>query len=560
MTVGAAAAYSEGMHRMPTLEPPMPPATRRLLSLALSVAAGLLAAALLLAALARPALAAPAAQTYDFPGACGATLQSCLNAASPGDTIRVLPGIYTASLTLNKAVSLTGVSSATTILRADVFQRVLTVTGAAVNPSVVISGLTFSGGQLLSGCPAACRGAGVLVTGTAQPLFVNVTISGNVSFGLGGGLHAYIGSPLVMAHSLVRGNLASLDGGGAFVWGAASLTGVRFEANQCTQTGCDGGGVRAFTLALTDTQFINNAASRGGGAYSESNATLTGGLFQSNQSNTSAGGGLLTPSALTLTGTQFISNLAGTSGGGAFADSASLTGGLFQGNTAGEDGGGLYTRWETMLIGTTFLSNSAGSDGGGASAWLASLTGVVFQGNTAERGGGVALPIGSQVVNNLFANNQATANEGAAIFIGSGTISLLHNTIANVQPDSGSAIYVDKGNVTALNNLITLAAVGLENGDGTLVENANLFDSVTLPYVGDVTSGGSSLLNGQAAFVNAPGGDFRLTENSDAIDAGFNAGVSVDAFGGPRPLGAGFDIGFHEFGQGWRLYLPLVTR
>jgi nitrous oxidase accessory protein NosD len=107
---------------------------------------------------------APARPAYagTFP-ACGATIQACIDAAQAGDTIFIPAGDYTESLTLNKAVSLTGQLSGTTFLHALPNTRVLTVTGAAVNSSVVISGLTFTGGNVTgSACPASC-GGGVLI-------------------------------------------------------------------------------------------------------------------------------------------------------------------------------------------------------------------------------------------------------------------------------------------------------------------------------------------------------------------------------------------------------------
>jgi hypothetical protein len=102
-----------------------------------------------------PITRGPARQAYagTFP-ACGATIQACIDAAQGGDTIFIPAGDYTESLTLSKAVSLTGELSSTTILHALPNTRVLTVTGAAADSSTLISGLTFAGGQALGGiCP-----------------------------------------------------------------------------------------------------------------------------------------------------------------------------------------------------------------------------------------------------------------------------------------------------------------------------------------------------------------------------------------------------------------------
>jgi len=48
--------------------------------------------------------------------------------------------------------------------------------------------------------------------------------------------------------------------------------------------------------------------------------------------------------------------------------------------------------------------------------------------------------------------------------------------------------------------------------------------------------------------------DFALRPDSPAIDAGTPAGVHLDYFGNPRPLGPRYDIGAHEWSkntEGW---------
>src|SRR5438552_1084362 len=160
-----------------------------------SLGSALLLATLMLALLAlatRQAVAAalPAPAAVTFPGACGATLQACINSTAAGGTINISPGTYITSVTLSKAVSLTGVNSATTILRAWPNQRVLTVTGASIGSATIISGLTFADGHVVgAGCPAACGGA-ILITGSARPLLQNLVISNSISQKEGGGLYA----------------------------------------------------------------------------------------------------------------------------------------------------------------------------------------------------------------------------------------------------------------------------------------------------------------------------------------------------------------------------------
>ena len=113
---------------------------------------------------------------------CVGSIQVCIDAAADGDTIVIPAGTYTESLTLSKAVSLTGENRDTTIIHAVTGQRVLTVTGATISNSVVISGLTFTGGNL-SGpeyCPKQC-GGGVFVTDTAYLTIQNVLFSNNAA-------------------------------------------------------------------------------------------------------------------------------------------------------------------------------------------------------------------------------------------------------------------------------------------------------------------------------------------------------------------------------------------
>jgi predicted outer membrane repeat protein len=238
-----------------------------------------------------------------------------------------------------------------------------------------------------------------------------------------------------------------------------------------------------------------------------------------------------------MTGTQFISNSAGSRGGGAFASSALLNGGSFQNDTCwtgGCRGGGLMVVNTVDLTATQFISNSSAGNGGG-----------VHAGN-------------GRLVNALFARNSAAAN-GAAIFLdGVGVSTILHNTIAGPTLTSAGAIHVTAGTVGITNTLVASHSVGIVQTAGTVTEDYNLFFNTPAATLGGVTSGGHSF-SGNPAFAGPVLDDYHLGAGSAAIDQGVNAGVASDVDGEPRPLYAGFVIGFDEFALRV-LYLPLLRR
>lgn len=301
----------------------------------------------------RPAQAAPLSRRLETNILVTTTIQAAINAAAAGDTVIIPAGIYTESLTLSKAVSLTGVSSATTIIQALANQRVLTVTGAVISNSVVISGLTLTGGRASPGW-----GGGILVTNNARPLLQSLIVTNNQA-GYGGGVFMDFNIPVTLVEVIVISNSATTDGGGLFGGGPVTLTHSRFERNRAISGG--GGGLVAAGVTLTDSEFINNsAAGLGGGAASIGSTIVTGGRFEGNVGN--SGGGLYVNFSLVLTGTQFLRNQA-NNGGGLFDGGTSndrLLNALFAGNTVTNTGAALYlgSSGSTALLHTTIADTS----------------------------------------------------------------------------------------------------------------------------------------------------------------------------------------------------------
>ena len=394
----------------------------------------------------------------------------------------------------------------------------LTVAGAAVNSSVVISGLTFAGGQAVgAGCPAGCGGA-ILITGTASPRLANLLLRDNTAGNQGGGLYAFNPSALVLAGVVLSNNVSLSHGGGASVLGDLGLQASTFVNNSCTALVCQGGGLQVTgNLQASASRFLSNtSAVQAGGVYVFGSMTLAGDLFQNNQCTEFGciAGGAIALDAAVVTGTQFISNTS-LGNGGALVGSGPLT-----------------------------------------------VTNSIFYDNHALNGGGLYISsLQARLVNVLLGDNHADL-DGQEIKFDSaaGHLTVLHATLGGIAPGDGAAIYVAAGQAGITDTLISTATIGIERAGGTVYEDYNLFAGVGAPLTGTVVSGGHSF-TGTAGFVNAAADNYHLALSSSAIDRGINAGVSFDIDGDHRPAGPRFDIGFDEYlAPIFKLYLPLVRR
>ncbi|CAG1006663.1 hypothetical protein ANAEL_03444 [Anaerolineales bacterium] len=509
-----------------------------------------------------------------------ATVQHAIDVANDGEQVLIASGLYTQSATLYKPVSLTGVSSDTTILHAAAGQRVLTVTGATISNSVVISGLTFTGGNLSgeSYCPEHC-GGGVLVTDFAQATIQNVIFSNNAASGAGGGLYdGYYDTAVILLASQFMSNTAGDYGGGAASDGSITLIGGQFISN--TSQG-DGGGLGTnfyhAPVLITGTHFVNNATNglygSGGGVTVFGTVIITGGYFEGNVSHGLHAGGLWA-NELIITNTDFVSNtLVGSYwGGGVSASIATIFGGRFELNSSGHNGGGLSADFAS-ISGTQFISNTSNAldgDGGGGGAFVvfqSEIRNARFEGNRCIAagctGGGMLLWGQSRVANTLLSNNTANGS-GAAIATDAFNYhpayrhELQHLTIASSTSITQPAIAVLSGTLHLTNTVIASHAIAISNTGGIVYEDYNLFFNSLTNTIG-VTSGGHSLI-GDPQFVDPLHGDYHLRLGSAAIDHGTDAGVYTDLDGNPRPIGPGFDIGAYEYATTFYTYLPLVFK
>lgn len=224
------------------------------------------------------------------PGCDFAALQDAIDAATPGDTIKVAAGTYTQLNTrggmtqtvyLSKTVTLRGGYTAPVfaeppdpaarpaVLDAGGQGRVVSIVGS-VQPT--LEGFHLRGGT-------ADRGGGVYLDGSDATLRTN-TITGN-SAEWGGGV--WLGDSRATLDENTVADNSALYGGGLVLWSSdATLTGNRIASN----VGSAGGGVflSGSEAVLEANTIRSNTAGYGGGlVLTESDARLVNNIVADNQ-------------------------------------------------------------------------------------------------------------------------------------------------------------------------------------------------------------------------------------------------------------------------------------
>jgi hypothetical protein len=478
------------------------------------------------------ALAAPAKPTGTIIVNPGDSIQAVIDSATPGDTILINAGTYTESLTLSKAVSLTGVSSATVVIRSPGGGHVIVVSGSDVNQTVVISGLMVTGGN-------AYYGGGMYVTDNAQPLIQNVIFTGNSagSDGMGGGGGMVSDSPLTLIGVNFVDNTADSGGGlylignvtviltnchfinnfgggiasevdvipawnnrvflfntdfisnstytgyypaGVSISGEAFVTGGRFENNI-------GGGLRANRATVVETQFISNSA-RIGGALMVGDASVTSSYFERNRAS-GEGGAIRAYRSLLLTDTTMISNTGVDYGGAVYVEQivgvASVSGGRFINNrvTSGNLyglGGGLFSFYDISVTATDFISNTALRGGGLYARGAAVVANSRFQHNRSTStlfsgGGGMSTGGALVLMGTEFTSNSAVHDGGGLYYYGGGDTRIVNASFAdNTTTSDGAALflYSTGGHVDLLH--VTIADDGLNPKQAIFAQNGSV--------------------------------------------------------------------------------------
>jgi hypothetical protein len=277
------------------------------------------------------------------------TIQSAVDAAQPGDVIKVAAGVYTESKTVSgfpynlyitKTVHLYGgytcddwttqnyTAHIVTIRPSTSDFSVVAMIGQSTSLTPTLDGFTVSGGG------GGNHGGGLRLQDSDAWVRHNV-ITGNVGFLLGGGIWAQRGAPYI-ENNRIENNRVTPSGG-------ASGGGIELESTQATVVG----NIIANNVVSSSTGYGGGIAIEGGGPV-----TLDGNTIAANAAANQAGG-----------------TMNYGYGGGVSARYApvTLSNNVIQSNTASSlalgFGGGVYVFNSVAftLAGNTVMSNTAGS-------------------------------------------------------------------------------------------------------------------------------------------------------------------------------------------------------
>jgi len=452
---------------------------------------------------------------------CLRTIKAALDAAHDGDTIHVGPGTFAGGFTIAKSVRLLGSGARSTVIRGGGTVVTIGTYGATVEPTVLISGVTITGGiSRSSPLSVAWTGKeGVIALGGGVEIPSNADFSG--------------GATVTIADSVIRGNrvapanavpsggaacpdgpcpLALAAGGGIDNWGTLTLANTTVADNKVgTASGlsalasdADAGGIVSWqgSLVLDESTVSGNQAS----------ATAPNGRFAE------AGGVFALGGGLTMTHSAVIDNHASLEASlPDSVDMAAIGGGM-------HIAGGVST---ATISGTTISGNSI------------SMTNTTGYSNAFS--GGLHSDIETELRGDLIADNDviSTTLAGSTSFaVGdSGAGEILSGALADTRFSGNSVTVRSSGvfagaiagaivfrgalrNVVITDNNVVVSAPngGVFAAGGGLVEDwggVNLTDSSVNRNSVEATGLAGSALGGgifDAAIENGPpGGPLSLT-------------------------------------------------
>ena len=387
-------------------------------------------------------------------GCTYSTIQSAIDAAQTGDSIKIATGTYTENLLIDppvaaKNLTLLGSGTHQTIIDGSQGECVMQIDKGY---TVSISGLTITNGK----CPPA---GGILTDGTLT--LTNVTVSHNEGEEGGGGIANDVDGTLTLINSTLNDNTAlsqtSGMGGGLVNFGTASLIDTIVSRNIAPAQG--GGIENQGRMQIINSSIANNTSNLLGGGIDNRNSSLGTGpatvtITNSSLSNNTAftGGGFFNSDGIIkVTATTIRNNSAGEGGGleNSFKGTTTLTNSPVSDNIASTDAGGISNDRGILTLNHSPVTNNkaistTGAKGGGLGIFGGTVqlnhspvTHNAASGPIGGLGGGIVITDGGSLT---LKRSRVTANDastvGGGIYIFTGSASLQNSPVRRNQPDN----------------------------------------------------------------------------------------------------------------------------
>jgi uncharacterized repeat protein (TIGR01451 family) len=486
------------------------------------------------------ALANPAGTTCASTDGGGCTLRAAVQAADNAggaSTITVPGGDFKLTIAATAGGGADDPSTGDLDVRTGV---ALTIAGSGASSTIIDATHTDRAFAVHTGASLAI--AGVTIENGSQP--DSAPSSDSVSAGYGG---AFYNDGSLSVNASVISNNSALNGGGVvFSDTAASATSITNSTLTGNSASDQGGVVYAESGSVTfanDTVTHNSADYEGGVLYGDDSGNTVGavtvaGSTLSNNVAESDGGAIYVDDvgALTVSGSSLDNDSTSDSDGGALEDdnSAPLTvsASTFSGDIAGDgDGGAIYTDGADLsaggVSGSTFTGD-AGDAGGaiyvaGSSATAAQLiTTSTFANNDAtdDEGGAIYDDEGDLTLTRSTFNGNSSAYYGGALAYESGDgLAVINDTVDGNQAIEGGAIYLNSvastGTLVFLNDTIT-RNTGYYGGGVAYPGDANTIENtIVADNSGGIGSDGGGDCYGSVATDNAAGADAGGNIDSD---------------------------------------------
>jgi predicted outer membrane repeat protein len=403
---------------------------------------------------------------------------------------------------------------------------------------------------------ARSRGGAVFLL-DANATFSNCTFSNNYgtawaevnSYGYAGAIDLN-NTTLILEQCVFTNNQADLNGGA--IYGKNSdinATACTFSNNQNTDN--NGGGAMYLldsNLTLQGSYFQSNqSASSSGGAiyFNGGNHVVRDSNFTSNQSNSRGGSLYLIDGNLTLRESVFSSNSSPLDGGAIYAENSDINSSNCRfnsnQNTSNNGGGAISMSAGTLTdLNSTFATNSSNSSNPSAASWggalaiqsvIAILEKSTFSHNTSTKSGGAIYSSDSNLtlLNGSFQSNESSTGAGGAVYSSDSNLTIndssFHQNYAT--SSSGGAISVDEtSDISLLDNIFKMNSASFGGAVSAKCPNLRITGG---SFVGNWANTGGGIYTQEAVAsylenIIALGNEANATASAKGGFAFFNTG------------------------------------